>query len=227
MPVMNKNSKMTSLVNKVKQMKKEDYILLVLVGILLVIIALPTEKPSEEKEKNHLGVVMQETKMSEMILDKNQAENQQKTADNMCYQSSSIYYASEKYAKEMENRVQKILENISGIGKVSVMITLSNYGEEIVEKDTETTQVNIEEMDAEGGKRDQIEKTQHYETIYTVDDEGNNIPYVVQTRLPSVAGVVVIAQGAGDRQVQQNIIDALEVLFNIGEHKIKVIKMKS
>ena len=227
MVVMNKNSKMTDLVNRARRMKKEDYIVLVLVGILLVVIALPTEKPSDARGKNGLGESMEATESSEIFLDVNQAENGQKTDNNICYQSDSMYIASERYAKEMENRVQKILENISGIGKVSVMITLSNYGEEIVEKDTETIQIDIEEEDAEGGSRNRVEKTQHYETIYTVDDDGNNIPYVVQTRLPSIAGVVVIAQGAGDRQVKQNIIDALEVLFNISEHKIKVIKMKS
>ncbi|MBE5852335.1 MAG: hypothetical protein E7299_05190 [Lachnospiraceae bacterium] len=224
---MDKNSRMTTVVNRLKKMKKEDYMVLVLIGILLVIIALPTEKASETQQKNQFGGTKEETEIAEMILEEKIVKNGQKTDDNICYQTNSVYIESEKYAKEMENRVQKILESISGIGKVSVMITLSNYGEEIVEKDTELSQINIEEMDAEGGKRDRIEKVQQYETIYTVDEEGNNIPYVVQTRLPSVAGVVVIAQGAGDKQVKQNIIDALEVLFNISEHKIKVIKMKS
>ena len=71
MVVMSKNSKMTTLVNKMKRMKKEDYIVLVLVGVLLVIIALPTEKSSDEKEKYRMGAAMEETEISEMLLDVN------------------------------------------------------------------------------------------------------------------------------------------------------------
>jgi len=214
---MAQNKWMTDAVNRMRKMKKEDYLVLVLVGILFVIIALPTENVKETSNQKTLQIETGEKT----------TENMAKNEDNTRYQTEGLYSESFYYVQNLEQKVEEILKNVSGIGKVAVMITVSNMGEEVVEKDTEAMQNHTEEEDAVGGKRVLEEKSQKYETVFTVDEGGNNVPYVVQTRMPSVTGVVVIAQGAGDRQVKQNIIDALEVLFNISEHKIKVIKMKS
>ena len=214
---MAQNKWMTDAVNRMRKMKKEDYLVLVLVGILFVIIALPTENVKEMSNQKTLQIETGEKT----------TENMEKNEDNTRYQIEGLYSESFYYVQNLEQKVEEILKNVSGIGKVAVMITVSNMGEEVVEKDTEAMQNHTEEEDAVGGKRVLEEKSQKYETVFTVDEGGNNVPYVVQTRMPSVTGVVVIAQGAGDRQVKQNIIDALEVLFNISEQKIKVIKMKS
>ncbi len=64
-------------------------------------------------------------------------------------------------------------------------------------------------------------------TVYTVDDRGQDIPYVVMTIAPDVEGVVVIAQGGGTLSVQENIIEAIQVLFDIDANKIKIVKMKN
>ena len=63
-------------------------------------------------------------------------------------------------------------------------------------------------------------------TIYTEDSRGRNVPYVIKTIAPTVEGVVVIAQGAGQQSVQENIIEAIQVLFDIDANKIKIVKMK-
>ena len=43
---------------------------------------------------------------------------------------------------------------------------------------------------------------------------------------PEVEGVVVVAQGGGSDIVNQNIVDAVSVLFHISSYKIKVLKME-
>ena len=68
-----------------------------------------------------------------------------------------------------------------------------------------------------------IERT----TIYTIDERGNSVPYVIKTIPPMVEGVVVIAQGADQIMVRQNIIEAIQVLFDIDMNKITVVKMKN
>ena len=70
----------------------------------------------------------------------------------------------------LEQRLQSTLEQIQGVGKVQVMITV-------------TTDTN------------------------------------------AIEGVVVVAQGAGSPQVEQDIIEAAQALFPIAAHKIKVCKM--
>ena len=70
----------------------------------------------------------------------------------------------------LEQRLQDTLEQIQGVGRVQVMITM------------------------------------------TADTD-------------AIEGVVVVAQGAGSPQVEQDIIEAAQALFPIAAHKIKVCKM--
>ena len=50
---------------------------------------------------------------------------------------------------------------------------------------------------------------------------------MVKTTSPQVEGVLVVCEGAGVGTVSKNITDAIEVLFGIEPHKIKVVKMKT
>ncbi len=50
---------------------------------------------------------------------------------------------------------------------------------------------------------------------------------MIKTITPSVKGVVVIAQGADQPEVRQNIIEAIQVLFDIDMNKITIVKMKN
>ncbi len=44
---------------------------------------------------------------------------------------------------------------------------------------------------------------------------------------PSVKGVVVSAQGGGNAKTAENISEAIQALFGIEAHKIKIVKMIS
>ena len=63
------------------------------------------------------------------------------------------------------------------------------------------------------------------ETV-TVQKEGSETPYVVQVASPKIAGAVVVAKGAASAEVVREIIEAMEALFPIEAHKIKVMKME-
>ena len=41
----------------------------------------------------------------------------------------------------------------------------------------------------------------------------------------AIEGVVVVAQGAGSPQVEQDIMETAQALFPVAAHKIKVCKM--
>ena len=60
-----------------------------------------------------------------------------------------------------------------------------------------------------------------------VDERGQNVPLVVKTTAPAVEGVVVIAQGADRAQVRSDIIEAIQVLFDVDMNRIAIIKMKT
>jgi stage III sporulation protein AG len=45
--------------------------------------------------------------------------------------------------------------------------------------------------------------------------------------VPEIEGVAVIAQGGGNSEIKKEIVEAVQVLFDIKAHKIKVMKMNS
>ena len=63
------------------------------------------------------------------------------------------------------------------------------------------------------------------DTVYSKDSKGNQEPYLSNERYPKISGVVVVAEGGEDPHVIQNIQEAVQELFQVEAHKIKVMKM--
>lgn len=214
---------------KIRNMKKEDYIVLLLAGVLLLIISLPTER-----EKNKAGVQREEGRqgggnITEFLgeTEESAAASAEETAVETGNFKGNGSCELDSYVDGLEKRVEEIISSMEGVGKVQVMITLSDMGTEVLERDREVTTSDLEETDNAGGSRKNTENGQREEVVYRRDADGNETPYVVQRKLPEVTGVVVIAEGAGNAKVKENIIGAVSVLFNLNEHRIKVIRMKS
>lgn len=174
-------------------------IIIVLAGILLIVLSVPTTGLSQKEKK---------AKSTEA------AENEKLVLDAM-----------ESYAREKEKETKEILEKVEGVGKVKVMITLSASEKRIALEDSDTTDNETKETDKNGGQRE-IDNIQSKSETVLVRKNGEDTPYVVQISSPEVAGVVVVAQGAGSSQIQAEIIDAIQALFSLEAHKIRVMKMK-
>ncbi len=84
-----------------------------------------------------------------------------------------------------------------GLGEAEVMITLSDSGETIVEKDQKEQTNRIEESDAGGGTRTTTEQETEETTVY-VENGSEKQPYVTKEVLPKVEGVLVVAEGGDD-----------------------------
>lgn len=217
---------------KLRKLKKEDYIVLLLIGVLLLILSLPAEKekavesggdPAQRKDGQERGSITDLLGERE----ENGTAGMEETALVGTYLNNNGSYELDAYVDRLEKRVEEIVSGMEGVGRVRVMITVADTGTEILERNREITTSDLEEADNAGGSRKNTENGQREEVIYRRDSDGNEIPYVVQRRLPEVTGVVVTAEGAGNEKVKENIIGAVGVLFNLNEHRIKVIRMKS
>lgn len=187
-----------------KKLQKDQCLIMILLGILLCVIAIPTEK---KETKSDLSNIKRDTMDDHMGQDKEEV--------------------TDEYVGYWENKLEKALRYVDGVGKVRVLITLQSSEQKIVEKDGPEEYSDTTETDSTGGSRmignSRIEKS----TIYTTDGQGGNTPYVVMTIPPAVEGVVVIAQMSDQEKVQENIIEAIQVLFDIEANKIKIVKMKN
>ena len=133
---------------------------------------------------------------------------------------------SEEYVTYLENKLEEVLSQMDGVGRVEVMITVSDGGESVVEKDRASTATTTTENDSAGGSRTISEQNAEEQTIY-VETENETYPYVQKENLPTVIGVVVVAEGGGNSTVISDISDAVEALLPVEAHRIKVVKMCS
>ena len=209
------------LLNKITggtKLRKDQLLIMILCGILLCIIALPVKKTDSEPEQGKSGI----SDSGFGIMEKNeQAQN----AENSISQPEQGYNLS--YTDYWEEKLEQALSCIEGAGKVEVLITLKESEEKILEKDIPEEVKETQETDAEGGSRTVTENRLDESTVFTVNEAGQNVPYVRKTIQPVVEGVVVIAQGGDSEIVKQNIIETIQVLFGIDTNKIRVVKRKS
>ena len=130
------------------------------------------------------------------------------------------------FKEEMERQLSLALEQVQGIGKTKIMITLKATKELIINKDRPIKEEENREKDSTGGERIQSSKEAEETTILVSNDSGTQIPYVIKELEPEIAGIVVVAQGGDEERIIKEITDACEVLFSLPIHKIKVMKMK-
>ena len=83
--------------------------------------------------------------------------------------------------------------------------------------------VRVEENDGSGGNRVSEESSLKQSVIFS--DNGAT-PYVVDSNMPKVQGVVVVAEGADDAKIVSEITDAVNALLGIPVNRIKVLKME-
>ena len=207
---------------KENALKKDNMIILILVGILLLVIAWPMEEYGEkEKTEQVYGLWdKNDDRLTETNKKSDVSEQEEKTYISYSFQEE------EYIVQALERRLEDILYVMQGVGEVKVMITLASQGEKIVEKDVPLDRSNILEEDSTGGTRSTNEMNSKEETVYSTNAQGDKVPYVIKETGVEVLGVSVVAQGGDNDIVQKNISETIQALFGIEEHKIKVVKMK-
>ena len=124
---------------------------------------------------------------------------------------------------DMEENLKSILSQIKGAGKVDVMITFVSGNESVPVYDVNTTQSSTQEKDKEGGARDIKESSKDNKVVYE-ESQGTKKPFVVKELLPKVKGVVIVADGAGNADVKNNLSMAAQALLEVADYKIQVFQ---
>lgn len=197
---------------------KNNLLIIVLLGVLLMVIAIPVDTAGtggKSTSGNNNGGYQT----------KNTGINDGETTGSGTGGSTGTGYVweQEQYIKEMEAKAESLLSGVSGAGQVKVMITLRASSEQVVEKDMPVTRSQTSEQDSQGGSRMVSEFATEDATVYRREN-GYEEPYVVKTLSPSVEGVVVVAEGAGNGEVSRNLSEAVQILFGVEAHRVKVLK---
>lgn len=191
-----------------KWFHKDNLIILVLAGILLFVISLPVEDKDAKAAKK------------EPIAQSDEGGNLDKTVSA----GNHVEDALDKYTVAQEDKLEQLLASMEGVGKVEVMLTFVSSEELVVEKDAPSVRSNTVEKDSAGGSRTISDFETGDTTVYS-NISGDSVPYVVKTLNPRVDGVLVVAQGASNSVISQNITEAVCALYGVEAHRVKVLDM--
>lgn len=197
-----------------KWFNRDNLIILVLAGVLLFVIALPTKDTSGADGNRATGqdakAIMAEEEIGNSSGEKSGGEGMKDTLD--------------AYTALQEDKLEQLLSSMKGVGNVRVMLTFVSSEELVVEKDAPTVRSNTVESDSAGGNRTVSQFETGDTTVYR-NVSGDSVPYVVKVLNPRVEGVLVVAQGAADSVVSRNITEAVCALYGVEVHRVKVLDM--
>ena len=196
-----------------KLFSRENLVVLVLLGILLFIIALPSGNSGRKTGDTAPGE-------GDLI---NLPESDSDGVRNIqAVEEAEVL----NYAADMERRLTEVLGEMAEVGKVRVMITLKSSSELVVEKEMPVSRSMTTETDAQGGSRT-VNTSQVGDSVVYSTEGGSSTPYVVKTFVPEVEGVLVVAEGAGSGTVNRTVTEIVQALFSVEAHKVKVVKMET
>lgn len=191
----------------IKEIGIEKLIIMFLAGIFIIVLSVPDLLPKKKDNSTNSNTASITS-----------GTNTSKGSENN---------TTNQYVNSLEEELRSTLKKVEGIGDVDVMITLKSSKEIVTLKDSPYTQDTTNETDGSGGSRISSNITKSDETVLITNEDGDSIPYVIKEIEPEIEGVVVIAEGGGNLSTVGEIIDAVEVLFDVPTHKIKVMKMNS
>jgi stage III sporulation protein AG len=100
------------------------------------------------------------------------------------------------------------------------MLTLDRGPETVFAVDSQTSSSILQEEDAQGGTRYQTSQTRNDQTLVVTGK-----PVVVTETIPTVRGVIIIAEGGGDLRVRDALMRATSGLLGVGIHRVHVLPM--
>jgi stage III sporulation protein AG len=114
---------------KLEKTDRQKWIVLLLIGVLLLVIALPTDSATETEEDAGQGTswLLGSTEDSEV-------------------ENDTTLSSTDSYEARLESRLEEMISKVEGVGEVEVMITLEDMGESVVVEDSlyETKQIRPE-----------------------------------------------------------------------------------
>lgn len=116
--------------------------------------------------------------------------------------------SAEEYVISLEKKLENVLSNIDGAGRVSVAITVSTgFAKEYAYEET---------------NKESLSGNSSTSTLILVDNE----PVVVFETYPKISGVLVIAEGGNKIGVKLGILQSIQTLLDVTNDNITILEGK-
>ena len=221
------------------KMTKEKWLFLLLLGVLLMILSFPLPGGERSEKKKNVKAQSSEagfgTGAVPLWTGESHASGTGNGGQEGDFGSSDGQEASPvaapvgkegSYEAQLEARIKDILKSVEGVGKVDVMVVLKSSSEKVVRVDRSTSTNTTQERDSGGGARDVTSSQMEENTVLAGSGTGTggNSPIIEKEISPEISGIIISAEGGGSGAVKTEISQAMEALFGLPPHKIKVLK---
>lgn len=180
------------------KLNKEKLIFLFCAGMLLFLVSLPAEGNGAGADGNEAGTAG---------IGSGGTEGQDGGSD-----------VSSSYEEELEARIGRLLSQVEGVGEADVMVVLKSSEERVYRVDQNQMVSQLDGNEAsQGEKRQELSES----TVLAGQDQE---PVVEKELRPEISGIVISAEGGGSAVVRAEVSEAMEALFGLPQHKIKVLK---
>lgn len=120
-------------------------------------------------------------------------------------ESTVAAQSSAEYQTQLENRLERLISQMSGAGKTTVMVTLETGEEAIYALDTQSGEMQAQQT-------------------HVLLDDGSALTETVC--LPQVRGVAVLCEGGADVRVAARITELVSALLDLPSNRICVEQRK-
>ncbi len=211
---------------------KDKWLFLAVAGVILCILAFPAEQLAERGRtgtKAESGSVRAgEADREEGVdlffgSDGQEAGAAAVAGENFQEGVEASAGGSISYEEQLEKRIRELLRYVDGVGKVDVLVVLKASSEKVIHVDGNITYSLTEETDGNGIRRKTESREETKDTVLS-SGNGQNAPVIEKEIRPEISGIIISATGGGSPAVCAEISAAMEALFGLPPHKIKVLK---
>jgi stage III sporulation protein AG len=140
-------------------------------------------------------------------------------------QTQSSSDTSNAFETQTENRLEGIIGQINGVGRVKVLVTVESGVENIYETDNKSSTGKTQN---EGGSSGQTQQNGSSESSHVIiDDSGGGQEALLTKQLqPEILGVVIVCDGGNNPEVKESVIDSVSTALNLPTNRISINKMQ-
>lgn len=125
--------------------------------------------------------------------------------------------------KMLEQRLEHILSQVAGAGKVDVSVFLATGTRYEYAINVSANKRIIDEKDQGGGVRLTTEDNLTDQYVLIRGNQTEEKPVIIQENSPEIQGVLVVADGAKNARIKAQLLQAVQVALGLEPHRIQIL----
>ena len=136
----------------------------------------------------------------------------------------SVSSDNETFCKQTEEKLYQLVSSIQGVGEAQVWVTLESGVEYVYLQEEVRNTDTTKDYDEEGVKTLR-EKDNSEQKYILVNKNGEEQPLIQKQLEPTVQGVVIVCEGAGSAQVNEQVVNAVTCALGISSKRVYVAQL--